>query len=174
MPPPRCRGSGRRAKRPAAACTGRTGWPSNSLLEGLVYGALAGEGASAAALDEPDTYRAIPLQHPATEPQGEPINLADVHNSLQSLMWRAAGVRRNGSRLEEASEVIDRWCRYALREQFQSPEGWELQNMLLVSRVMIAAALRREESRGVHLRSDFPETDDQHWARRIASPAAVP
>ena len=41
------------------------------------------------------------------------------------------------------------------------PAGWELQNMMLVGRVMAAAALARQESRGVHLRSDFPETQDK-------------
>ena len=35
--------------------------------------------------------------------------------------------------------------------------------MLTVARLMIAAALRREESRGVHLRTDFPQQDDVHW-----------
>jgi len=39
--------------------------------------------------------------------------------------------------------------------------------MLTVARVMIGAALRREESRGVHLRSDFPEQDDKRWRVRL-------
>ena len=64
---------------------------------------------------------------------------------------------------------IDAWCQYVLPRQFTDPEGWELQNMLTVSRVMIDAALRREESRGVHLRSDFPEQDDLQWQRRIGT-----
>ena len=42
-----------------------------------------------------------------------------------------------------------------------------LQNMLLVSRLIAEAALMREESRGVHCRTDFPETDDAHWKARI-------
>ena len=41
--------------------------------------------------------------------------------------------------------------------------------MLTVARVMIAAALRREESRGVHLRSDFPDQDDLHWQKRLGT-----
>jgi L-aspartate oxidase len=83
-------------------------------------------------------------------------------------MWRAAGVRRNGEQLAEAAELIDNWQRYVSLRQFSDPRGWELQNLLLVARIMIAAAHAREESRGVHLRTDFPKTDDEHWRRRIA------
>ena len=103
--------------------------------------------------------------------------MQDIRNSLKSLMWRAAGVRREGRKLSEASETIDGWCHYVLPRQFTDPAGWELQNMLTVARVMIAAALRREESRGVHLRSDFPEQDDQTWQRRLGTvraPASEP
>jgi len=142
---------------------------SNSLLEGLVYGARAGEAASTAALTEPDTFQAIPLENEPIPPQAEPLDLLDIRNSLKSLMWRAAGVQREGSQLREAAESIDAWCHYVLPRQFTDPEGWELQNMLTVARVMVAAALRREESRGVHLRSDFPEQDDRHWQRRLGT-----
>lgn len=140
---------------------------SNSLLEGLVYGARAGDAASTEALKERDTFQAIPLENPANPPQTEPLDIQDIRNSLKSLMWRAAGVLREGPALAEAAETIDSWCNYVLPWQFADPAGWELQNMLTVSRVMIAAALRREESRGVHLRSDFPAQDDQLWQRRL-------
>ena len=142
---------------------------SNSLLEGLVYGAHAGEAASAAALNQPDTFEAIPFENLPIEPRGEPLDLTDIRNSLKSLMWRAAGVRREGEQLREAGQTIDGWCHYALARQFNDPPGWELQNMLTVSRVVIEAALRREESRGVHLRSDFPAQDDVRWRQRLSS-----
>src|SRR6185312_13835224 len=51
---------------------------SNSLLEGLVYGARAGSGASAAAEAEDDTFRAIPLENAAVEPPTEPLDLVDI------------------------------------------------------------------------------------------------
>jgi len=142
---------------------------SNSLLEGLVYGARAGEAASEAALTEPDTFQAIPLTSERRPLETEPLDLQDIRNSLKSLMWRAAGVCREGPQLRDASQTIDGWCQYVLPRQFSDPAGWELQNMLTVARVMIGAALRREESRGVHLRSDFPEQDDQHWQRRLGT-----
>ena len=68
-----------------------------------------------------------------------------------------------GDGLSEALETVDGWRRYVLVRQFADLEGWELQNMLTLARVMIEAALAREESRGVHLRTDFPNRDDAHW-----------
>jgi L-aspartate oxidase len=142
---------------------------SNSLLEGLVFGARAGAGASAAAAAESDSFRAIPLENAAVKPPSEPLDLVDVRNSLKSLMWRFAGVRRNGPQLAEAAVTIRRWCRYALTRQLANPEGWELQNMLTVAGLMVESALARQESRGVHLRIDFPETDDAHWRRHLTA-----
>jgi L-aspartate oxidase len=141
---------------------------SNSLLEGLVFGARAGAGASAAAADEADSFRAIRLENAATEPPSEPLDLVDIRNALKSLMWRSAGVRRSAPKLAEAVGTIRRWCAYALHRQLSDPEGWELQNMLTVASLVVDAALAREESRGVHLRTDFPETDDAHWQRHLS------
>jgi len=97
----------------------------------------------------------------------EPLDLADICNSLKSLTWRAAGVRREAAGLAEAAGTIDHWCHYVLPRQFTNPEGWELQNMLLVAQRLIAAARIREETRGVHCRTDFPEQDNAHWRRHI-------
>jgi L-aspartate oxidase len=140
---------------------------SNSLLEGLVFGAHAGMLASLAALEMPDDLRAMPISSPLATASEEPLDLHDIRNSLQSLMWRAAGVRRSAGPLTEALETIDHLAGYVLVRQFEDALGWELQNMLIVARTMVKAALAREESRGVHLRTDFPETDDQHWLCRI-------
>ena len=85
------------------------------------------------------------------------LDLADIRNSLTSLMWRNVGVRRSAERHGQALEMIDRWCRYVLVRQFSEPHGWELQNMLTVARLIVRSALTREESRGVHLRTDFPD-----------------
>ncbi|MDA8746469.1 L-aspartate oxidase [Rubripirellula amarantea] len=147
---------------------------SNSLLEGLVYGAHAGRAMSTAALEEPDTFRAIPLENAEVSPSSEPLDLADIRNSLKSLMWRDAGVWRDGRALADAERTIDGWIRYALSRQLTDPSGWELQNMLTVSRVMIEAARLRTESRGVHLRTDYPETDDQHWHQHILLAKGTP
>ena len=140
---------------------------SNSLLEGLVYGAHAGAAASQAALAAPGDFSVYPLANPVVAPPAEPLDLADIRNSLKAAMWRACGVRRRGETLADALEAVDQWRRYVLPRQFDDIEGWELQNMLTLARVMIQAALVREESRGVHLRTDFPRLDDAHWNKHL-------
>jgi len=140
---------------------------SNSLLEGLVYGAHAGEQASQAAVAMPAEFRVWPIENQTVDAVSEPLDIADIRNSLKALMWRSAGVRRNRELLEEALENVDQWRSYVLVRQFDDIRGWELQNMLTVARVMIAAALAREESRGTHLRTDFPKADDAHWNRHL-------
>lgn len=146
---------------------------SNSLLEGLVYGAHAGVGASAAALSQPDSYQAIPLENNPTSPHEERLDLLDVRNSLRSLMWRQVGVQRSGEQLHSASMTVDTWCRYALDRQLTDPTGWELQNMLTIAQVIIGAALEREESRGVHFRHDYPRQGDSRWQKRLATSRLV-
>jgi L-aspartate oxidase len=140
---------------------------SNSLLEALVYGAHAGEGASRAAEEMHDSFRAPEVENPRVETASEPLNMADIRNSLKSLMWRDVGVRREAEGLIDARESIEHWSRYVQVRQFAEPSGWELQNMLCIARLMIDAALKREESRGSHMRTDFPTLDDEHWQRHI-------
>jgi L-aspartate oxidase len=140
---------------------------SNSLLEGLVFGAHTGEGASRAALEMPDSFQALPLENPELADSAEPLDLDDIRNSLRSLMWRNAGVRRDAAGLAEAEATIGQWCGYVLKRQFSDPAGWQLQNMLWIARLMISAAAQRTESRGVHLRVDYPRTDNEHWRRHL-------
>lgn len=140
---------------------------SNSLLEGIVYGVMAGEGASRAAREIPDNLQALHLENPPVAAAVESIDLTDIRNTLKSLMWRSVGVRREAQSLEEARDSIAGWCLYVLPRQFQQPEGWELQNMVIVARLMVEAAWRRTESRGVHLRSDHPEMAEPDWRRHL-------
>jgi L-aspartate oxidase len=59
--------------------------------------------------------------------------------------------------LAEALDTVEGWCRYVLPRQFAEPQGWQLQNMLEVARLMIRGAIERHETRGVHFRNDFPD-----------------
>jgi L-aspartate oxidase len=139
---------------------------SNSLLEGLVYGAHAGEAASRAAAEEPTRMAALPIQQPVHSVT-EAFDVADVRVSLKSVMGRLAGVQRRGEGLREAADSIRSFAAYVMPHQFNSVEGWELHNMLITASCMVDAALARNESRGVHFRRDFPTPDDEHWRRHL-------
>jgi L-aspartate oxidase len=160
---------------------------SNSLLEGLVYGARAGETAAAEVLAEgsrgADEFRVPAIAEPARPAADDgpdaALDLDDIRNSLRALMWRHAGVERTGDSLGEALTTVEGWCRYVLPRQFADPRGWQLQNMLEVARLMIRGAIRRDETRGVHFRADHPETSDAWrvhiaWRRGDAEPRLEP
>jgi L-aspartate oxidase len=143
---------------------------SNSLLEGLVYGAACGRGAGEAAARLPDVFTVPPVQSRFEPESGGDLDVAELTNSLRSLMVRKMGVVRDRAGLTGAEHDVAFWCRYVLGREFDSRAGWELQNLLTVARLMIGSALAREESRGVHFRSDFPERDDVHWRRHVTCP----
>jgi L-aspartate oxidase len=134
---------------------------SNSLLEGLVFGLRAGKNASEAALAEADSFTALPLEglSPPRHGTEETLNLDDLRNSLNSEMWRHVGIERMAAGLDAAAQQIEFWDRYVGPREFHQPHGWELQNMLLVAHLMIRSAQARHETRGVHTRTDYPETD---------------
>ncbi len=148
---------------------------SNSLLEGLVFGLRAGRNASAAACGEADQFMALPLSpddeavipsEAAFAEGGEPpesatLQLDDLLNSLNSEMWRKVGIERNAIDLESARQQVEFWDRYVGPHEFAMTKGWEMQNLLLVARLMIEAAIARKESRGTHARTDFPQTDPE-------------
>ena len=139
---------------------------SNSLLKGLVLGDRAGDAAGRLASSRGDrTPAAEALASPG--PSAEGIDVDDVLAALRSLMGRRAGPVRDGTGLDDAEWAIDGWARYVLGREFREPAGWELQNMLLLSRLLVDAAARRTESRGTHQRSDHPGADDGRWRCRI-------
>ena len=138
---------------------------SNSLLEAMVFGSRCGEGANAKLTSRRETV--LPLDKFAHQPRRPldeaPLDLADVRNSLRSLMFRNVGIERNADELRAALEQIAFWSHYVLDKSFERVEGWELQNMLTAAALIASAALERCESRGTHLREDFPATDDTEW-----------
>ncbi|NBX25474.1 MAG: L-aspartate oxidase [Planctomycetes bacterium] len=141
-----------------AAATGVHGanrLASNSLLEGLVFGARAAE---AIAADDAPQAGPFPIVHEIERPDRGELDLADIRSSLRSAMWRNVGVERQGTRLQDVLGMFEFWNRYALEQVFESPEGWEVHNMLTVGRLVTESALARTESRGTHARSDFPDT----------------
>ena len=129
-----------------AACTGVHGanrLASNSLLEGVVFGARAGRAMTAASALPSVT--AVP---PAS------LFPAITERDLRAIAWNSCGVLRSGPELAAASK------RLAARsfEPLSSPDraAFELRNMHQVASLIAVAALAREESRGGHYRTDFP------------------
>ncbi len=89
------------------------------------------------------------------------LDLVDVRSSLRSVMWRNVGIERGGTQLKDVVDMFDFWARYMLQSIFDEPSGWETQNLLMVGALITRAALWRRETRGVHCRLDFPESDEQ-------------
>ena len=141
---------------------------SNSLLEGLVFGKIAGQSASQH-IKKTDTlgikHRRIKHQTPHSD--RTLLNTSDVRNSLRALMWRNVGITRKAQPLTEAQEIIRFWQRYVMDKTFDQPQDWECQNMLTVALLMAQSAQIRKESRGVHYRGDFPNIDDENFKKHI-------
>ena len=140
---------------------------SNSLLEGLVFGQIAGQEVS-----QKNKATAAHLKHPLIKyliPHSDRTRLdaADVRNSLRALMWRNVGITRLDQPLTEVQEIIRFWQRYVMDKIFDSPDGWECQNMLTASLLLAQSAQKRRESRGVHFRRDFPDINDEHYKEHI-------
>ena len=146
---------------------------SNSLLEGLVFGRRV---AASIVRDAPPDVMPRPFTSEVrTAPHGE-LDLADIRSSLRSAMWRNVGIERAGPMLEDVLGMFAFWGRYGMDEVFDSPEGWEAQNLLTVGFLMTRAALARAESRGTHQRTDAPGTDAvqaHHLGWTIASEQPV-
>ncbi|HEY7286125.1 MAG TPA: L-aspartate oxidase [Vicinamibacterales bacterium] len=154
------------------ACTGLHGanrLASNSLLEGLVFGARA-----ARAMLEPPKAAALKanrrmerdLSADARRAKAEGVsrpNDADVpttRSAVQSLMWRSVGLFRVRAGMQDAVSRLDA---AAALPAPATVEGSRQRNLVTVAALIARAALRREESRGGHFREDFPERDDIHW-----------
>lgn len=139
---------------------------SNSLLEAVVYGCRAGAVAGRHAAKKRDPLPKA-IKNTITSPRIVALDLEDIRNSLRSLMWRNVGIERNANGLAEAVKMLDFWRSYVMDKEFNSIKGWELQNMLTVARLITTAAVLRQESRGVHYRSDFPHVDNKNWQKHI-------
>lgn len=140
---------------------------SNSLLEGLVYGACA-----ARAMIGKQSCFSLPTPHPSTpaasarrlanSPDGDSSSTALPGDRLlaevRHVLWEKVGIIRNGKELRHALERLSS-LRLASARKPARPE-YEAQNILEVARLIAACALAREESRGAHYREDSPLKND--------------
>jgi L-aspartate oxidase len=154
------------------ACTGVHGanrLASNSLLEGLVFGARAAE-----AMEQPP--RAGALSGPTREwmgpnpPPARAPAVACTEAAVRALMWNEVGLVREGASLQSAAAILHAFDAEAgaAPAEGRSADQWRLANLVTVGRLMAQAALRRTESRGGHYRTDFPARDDVHWSAHVS------
>ncbi len=143
---------------------------SNSLLEGLVFGTIAAQDICERK-DAKPRQTSIKYEIPVSDRTR--LDTADVYNSLRALMWRNVGITRTERQLSEAQEIIRFWQRYVMDKTFDAPAGWQCQNMLTTSLLMTQTAQKRKESRGVHFRRDFPETDDKNFKKHIEISSSI-
>jgi L-aspartate oxidase len=140
---------------------------SNSLPEGLVFGKIAGQSAYDGIKTGGSHVKHPLIRYEIPHSDRSRLDTADIRNSLRALMWRNIGIIRKAQPLREAQEIIKFWQRYVMDKVFDGPSGWECQNMLTLCLLMARAAESRQESRGVHFRSDFPATDDKNFKKHI-------
>jgi succinate dehydrogenase / fumarate reductase flavoprotein subunit/fumarate reductase flavoprotein subunit len=153
----------------------------NGVAESTVFGARAGDLAARLAHERPHhdpegahVAESIARAYEALGRERGPSPFA-VTSALKDMMWENCGLVRDRQGLERAvdriEELIDQADRSAVAGPPQANYGWQealdVRNQLTVARTMVAAALAREESRGAHFRSDFPEQDDERWLRSI-------
>lgn len=144
-----------------AACTGVHGanrLASNSLLEGLVFGARVAERILTRDAAEPwpsPPPEALALSEPPLPAHETTSGAPASRELLQALMWERAGLVRDAHGLSETRSLLAAWqtAQPAPRDR----AAHELDNLLLVARLVVEAALLRRESRGAHYRRDYPE-----------------
>ena len=144
------------------ACTGVHGanrLASNSLLEGLVFGARAGM----AMLEDLSSEKIADGPGKESHSPGFLSEEADeVMNKVRECTWRRVGIIREKKYLEEGlHELGDLAPR--MKSNRVCRRGLEARNVFIVARLVAMAGLRREESRGGHYRSDFSSRDDDRW-----------
>ena len=127
---------------------------SNSLLEGAVMGLRAADDI-AIKLPFKKGKRFVPstVGQITTPPEGWFENNL---TRLKNLLWRGAGIVRNGRDLKETFNRLGFLLQEA-EKYFPHPEGRKLFDLLLVARAIVLGALKRKESRGCHFRSDYPK-----------------
>ena len=152
------------------ACTrvhGANRLASNSLLEGLVFGARA-----AAAMCGPDVAPRLPPARSATEfpaPSAPALDAGAIED-VPAAMWRYAGLIREGADLARLAVSLEpvAGALEAAAAAVPSVAACREASIARVGALIARAASRRTESRGGHRRADFPERDDVHWKVHIA------
>ncbi|MGO4300638.1 L-aspartate oxidase [Leifsonia sp. RAF41] len=149
------------------ACTGAHGGnrlASNSLLEGLVFAHRAADAIDEPWMDVPAWVQDAAVATAQAEVSAHPASQPFDRARLGALLWEAAGVHRDGARLTAAAAEL---------AAAADPAPGEDANLLTLGRLVVAAALSRQESRGAHFRSDFPLAGDGHPVHTATLPRTL-
>jgi L-aspartate oxidase len=147
-----------------AACTGVHGanrLASNSLLEGLVFGARAGNKMRDELRRGPSGIKKDPRAAYSNGPVD--AGTEEVIREIQDLMWRDAGIVRTGAGLKKAVEQLETMAARVAHPKTR--RAWEAQNLRQAGLLVARSALAREESRGAHYRIDFPAHNDTKFLK---------
>ncbi len=152
-----------------AACTGVHGanrLASNSLLEGLVFGARA---ARAMLSDEQPSVESLTALQSASPMDNADLGLLETHiTQLRRAMWSYAGLLRDEANLRKGIGAVDQYenqIGHFDQQGKASRRFHEAVALGVVARAILLSALARLESRGAHFRSDFPQRDDAHFRK---------
>ncbi|WP_260703832.1 L-aspartate oxidase [Edaphobacter flagellatus] len=143
-----------------AACTGVHGanrLASNSLLEGLVFGALAADAMIADSSRLPSIERTATTSIPVSEGATSDANTERWIEDLRSNMWKYAGLLRDANGLETMQRTLHALA--ATMPQGLTRRAIEARNLHTIASIITASALARHESRGAHYRNDYPQHD---------------
>jgi L-aspartate oxidase len=147
-----------------AAATGVHGanrLASNSLLEGLVYGARAGK-AMREELRQP-RRPASSTKKAASQNGPVDVGLEELIGRIQDTMWKDAGIVRTRLGMQSAIKALENLSPRLAHPR--SRRSWEAANLHLAGLLVVRAALAREESRGAHYRTDYPFHDDKKFLK---------
>jgi L-aspartate oxidase len=158
-------------------CTGVHGanrLASNSLLEGLVFGARAGRSAALSNTGDDDlTILGEEISSGSFEfVFGSIAQYDEIRSSLRKVMWEKTGIIRSKDSLSHAMAVMKNW-KWILGKTFLSRRELELKNMLQVALLITESALLRDCSIGAHYRSDYREKKACYYYTRTLKDAGI-
>ena len=158
------------------ACTGVHGanrLASNSLLEGLVFGARAGRAAASVDGRGEESGKGENVESEYAPSSCAHINdLKVMRGSLRKLMWERVGIMRCAESLSLARETLGRWLMLT-QHRYLTRQDQELKNMITVACLITEAAMSRKGSIGAHCRSDYPGRGED-WKKHIALQYSLP
>jgi fumarate reductase (CoM/CoB) subunit A len=142
----------------------------NALSETQVFGARAGKSAAEWANGIRGSHEKPRLEQPNDPPSpgSAKLSIADLQIKLRTIMWQDGGIMRNEKSLIRAADAVEELHEDALGlpddcSRQDMVNIIELRSATTIAGIILKGALKRKESRGAHLREDFPKQNDEEW-----------